>query len=173
MLTPSPVFAAFNFSHIINELSFGPFYPTLLNPLDRTLATTASHFFKYQYYLSVVPTIYTRSPGSSPDLASSDTIFTNQYAVTSQSHLVGEQQIPGIFFKFDIEPILLTISEERGSLLALVVRVVNVVSGVLVGGGWCYQLMRWAGEIWGRKAGGRKGGEGVLHGREWGSETEE
>ncbi|KAA6407732.1 MAG: COPII-coated vesicle [Lasallia pustulata] len=164
--------SAFNFSHIINELSFGPFYPTLLNPLDRTVATTVSHFFKYQYYLSVVPTVYTRSPGSSPDLASSDTIFTNQYAVTTQSQMVGEQQVPGIFFKFDIEPILLTISEERGSLLALVVRVVNVVSGVLVGGGWCYQLMGWAGEIWGKK-GGRKSGEGVLHGREYGSETEE
>ncbi|MCJ1301615.1 hypothetical protein MMC08_004416 [Hypocenomyce scalaris] len=162
--------SAFNFSHIINELSFGPFYPTLLNPLDRTLATTPSHFFKYQYYLSVVPTIYTRTP-TSPDLTSSNTIFTNQYAVTSQSHMVGEQAIPGIFFKFDIEPILLTISEERGSLLTLVVRVVNVVSGVLVGGGWCYQLMGWAGEIWGWR--GRKGGEGVLHGREYGSDAEE
>ena len=85
--------------------------------------------------------------------------------------MVGEQAIPGIFFKFDIEPILLTISEERGSLLTLVVRVVNVVSGVLVGGGWCYQLMGWAGEIWGWR--GRKGGEGVLHGREYGSDAEE
>ena len=171
MLTlPPPPVPAFNFSHIINELSFGPFYPPLLHPLDRTLATTPSHFFKYQYYLSVVPTIYTRTP-TSPDLTSSNTIFTNQYAVTSQSHMVGEQTIPGIFFKFDIEPILLTISEERGSLLTLVVRVVNVVSGVLVGGGWCYQLMGWAGEIWGWR--GRKVGGGVLHGREYGSDAEE
>ena len=53
------VFAAFNFSHHVNELSFGPFYPSLTNPLDNTVATTETNFYKYQYYLSVVPTIYT------------------------------------------------------------------------------------------------------------------
>ncbi|KAL8697608.1 MAG: hypothetical protein Q9201_007038, partial [Fulgogasparrea decipioides] len=89
---------AFNFSHIINELSFGPLYPTLLNPLDRTYATTNDHFYKYQYYLSVVPTIYTRSPSPPPsqdtlhntplppDYSNRNTIITNQYAATSQSH---------------------------------------------------------------------------------------
>ena len=157
---------AFNFSHIISELSFGPFYPSLLNPLDRTLDTTPYHFFKFQYYLSVVPTIYTRSLTSSSSLApsaSKNTIITNQYAVTSQSYMIGERMIPGIFFKFDIEPILLTVSEEKGGLLALCVRLVNVVSGVLVGGGWCYQLSGWVGEVWGRRK--RRGGQGVLHGR--------
>ncbi|KAL8745764.1 MAG: hypothetical protein Q9190_002144, partial [Brigantiaea leucoxantha] len=114
----------FNFSHIVNELSFGPHYPSLLNPLDRTSATTNEHFFKYQYYLSVVPTIYTRSPPPPPSSSlltpSSNfdyqlqreyvdprtTILTNQYAATSQSHPVSERMVPGIFFKFDIEPIL-------------------------------------------------------------------
>ena len=47
--------------------------------------------------------------------------------------------------------------------MALMVRVVNVVSGVLVGGGWCYQLAGWAKEVLG---GRRRGGAdyGVLHG---------
>jgi hypothetical protein len=27
--------------------------------------------------------------------------------------MVGERAIPGVFFKFDIEPILLTVAEER------------------------------------------------------------
>lgn len=156
---------AFNFSHLISELSFGPLYPSLLNPLDHTLATTPEHFNRFQYYLSIVPTIYTRSP-SSP--SPRNTILTNQYAVTSQSLPVPQQAIPGIFFKFDIEPILLTISEERGGFLALLVRVVNVVSGVLVGGGWCYQLWEWAKDNLG---GGKRArarsvvGEGMLHGR--------
>ena len=79
-----------------------------------------------------------------------------------------EQSIPGIFFKFDIEPILLTISETRGGFLALVVKIVNVVSGVLVGGGWCYQLWDWgrndlAGEK--RRRARSAVGEGMLHGR--------
>ncbi|MCJ1272423.1 hypothetical protein MMC21_000209 [Puttea exsequens] len=156
---------AFNFSHTINELSFGPLYPTILNPLDKTYATTPTHFHKYQYYLSVVPTIYTRSPSPSPSSPLSSTIFTNQYAVTSQSHPVDERSVPGIFFKFDIEPILLTIREERGSFLALVVRVVNVMSGVLVGGGWCYQLMGWAREVSGSGGRARRGTDtGLLHG---------
>ncbi|KAL9596958.1 MAG: hypothetical protein Q9219_005469 [cf. Caloplaca sp. 3 TL-2023] len=173
---------AFNFSHIINELSFGPYYPSLLNPLDKTYATTPDHFYKYQYYLSVVPTIYTRSPSPPPPPPSSsssssssstsssstrNTIITNQYAATSQSHPVPENVIPGIFFKFDIEPILLTVREERESFLWLVVRVVNVVSGVLVGGGWCYQLWGWGREVMrvGRRGRGR---DGMLNGRVWG-----
>ena len=85
--------------------------------------------------------------------------------MTSQSHPVDERSVPGIFFKFDIEPILLTIREERGSFLALVVRVVNVMSGVLVGGGWCYQLMGWAREVSGSGGRARRGTDtGLLHG---------
>ena len=153
---------AFNFSHIINELSFGPFFPSLQNPLDRTFAIAEKNFYKYQYYLSVVPTVYTRSPNPNPQNPTSSTIFTNQYAVTSQSHEVNERTIPGVFFKFDIEPILLTIREERTGFVALLVRVVNVVSGVLVGGGWCYQLFGWAREVVGRKK--REKGVGMIHG---------
>ncbi|KAL8631065.1 hypothetical protein Q9189_003260 [Teloschistes chrysophthalmus] len=181
----------FNFSHIINELSFGPLYPSLLNPLDKTYATTPDHFYKYQYYLSVVPTIYTRSPSppsippSPPntnnknnplpqDHSTRTTLHTNQYAATSQSHPVSERTIPGIFFKFDIEPILLTVREQRQSFLWLVVRVVNVVSGVLVGGGWVYQLGGWAREVSGARGGrGRGGGEGMLNGRVFGGEGED
>lgn len=77
--------------------------------------------------------------------------------------------IPGIFFKYDIEPILLIVSERRGSFLALIVRLVNVVSGVLVGGGWMYQLSGWMGELLRRRGSRRTSGGGgdlgVLHGR--------
>lgn len=169
---------AFNFSHLINELSFGPLYPTILNPLDRTLATTANHFNRFQYYLSIVPTIYTRStaavlqvpPPTGSKRGDRNTIFTNQYAVTSQSAPVPENAIPGIFFKFDIEPILLTIRETRSSLLALLVKIVNVVSGILVGGGWCYELYGWAqglGKEGGRRRARSNVGEGMLHGRSY------
>lgn len=95
-------------------------------------------------------------------------VFTNQYAATSQSREVSIQVIPGIFFKYDIEPILLIVSERRGSFLALLVRLVNVVSGVLVGGGWTYQLVGWMGEVLGRRGSRRTSGGGdlgVLHGR--------
>lgn len=171
---------AFNFSHIINELSFGPYYPNLINPLDNTIAWTPNHFFKYQYYLSIVPTIYTDDVSLLPLLDavnrhphnahpaknvfhSKHAIKTNQYAVTSQSHDVPETYVPGVFVKFDIEPIMLTIAEEWGGVLALLVRLVNVVSGVMVAGGWAWQMFDWGMEVWGKKrSGGRSGGMGML-----------
>ncbi|KAF2102742.1 DUF1692-domain-containing protein [Rhizodiscina lignyota] len=169
----------FNFTHQINELSFGPYYPSLTNPLDNTIAYTASHFYKFQYYLSIVPTIYTEDPGfvRNPDHIPSDppslsnalsrnpkTIWTNQYAVTEQSHLVGEVNVPGIFVKYDIEPILLLVSEEMGSGIALLIRLVNVIAGVLVAGGWCYQLSEWATDVWGRRSARKRASLGMLHG---------
>ncbi|KAF2262858.1 DUF1692-domain-containing protein [Lojkania enalia] len=170
--------SAFNFSHQITELSFGPYYPSLTNPLDNTITTTPDHFYKYQYYVSIVPTIYTddasllpllEAVNRSPDhpaksvFYSSHAIKTNQYAVTSQSHPVNENWIPGIFVKFDIEPITLTIAEESASFLGLLVRLVNVVSGVMVAGGWVWQMYDWGMEVYGRKSGrGRGGSLGVL-----------
>jgi endoplasmic reticulum-Golgi intermediate compartment protein 2 len=152
----------FNFSHHINELSFGPFYPSLINPLDSTVATTDVNFYKFQYYCNVVPTIYTTDvhrlslspPSGSTDghiepHISKSTVWTNQYSVTSQSHSVNQISVPGIFVKYDIEPILLVVTEEWGGLLALIVRLVNVVSGVLVAGSWFWQLTDWAVEAWG------------------------
>lgn len=150
------------------EMSFGPFYPSLVNPLDNTLAATENHFHKFQYYLSIVPTVYTtdaralgrmvekhnESPSSGDDglkthkkRYAKDTVFTNQYAVTEQSHKVPEQQIPGIFIKYDIEPIQLTIAEQWSSIPAILLRLVNVVSGVLVAGGWLYTMSEWAREM--------------------------
>lgn len=74
--------------------------------------------------------------------------------------------MPGIFLRFDIEPILLTIAEERGGFLALLVRLVNVISGILVAGGWCYQMTEWTKEVVRKKD--RKRADtsmGFLHGR--------
>jgi endoplasmic reticulum-Golgi intermediate compartment protein 2 len=182
----------------VNELSFGPHYPSLLNPLDKTISTTPAHFYKFQYYLSIVPTIFTKrhvstksgslDPAAIPQpptldlipvmdadgkevshivnkLSKADpkTLFTNQYAATSQSREVPENTVPGIFFKYDIEPILLIVAEQRSNFLALVVRLVNVVSGVLVGGGWMFQLSGWFRDTMRKK--GRRSNTGVLHGR--------
>lgn len=192
---------SFNFSHHINELSFGPHYPNLLNPLDKTSSSTEAHFYKYQYFLSIVPTIFTKrrvstasgtlDPAAIPQPPTLDfqpatkrdkdgtihhvanpsmnadrkSIFTNQYAAQSQSHEISHNTIPGVFFKYDIEPVLLIVAEQRSSLLALLVRLVNVISGVIVGGGWIFQLTEWAYEVWGRRRRGGVLGSGVLDGK--------
>lgn len=168
---------------MVTELSFGPHYPSLLNPLDKTVASTETNYYKFQYFLNVVPTIYAKGNNAvekytaNPAKAfkkSRNTIFTNQYSATSQSHSLRESPYnpPGIFFKYNIEPVLLFVSEERGSFLALLVRLVNVVSGVIVTGGWLYQLTGWATEVLRRR---RRGGysQGVLNGRTHTAEDEE
>lgn len=173
--------AEFNFSHIITHMSFGPHYPLLENPLSNTRATTPNNFFKYQYYTSVVPTIYTTNPSSltlappthiqdpshnayNPAMWDRSTIWTNQYAVTEQNHEVNEMNVPGIFFKYDIEPILLLVSEVRGAFLTFLARLVNVVSGVLVAGSWCFAASEWGLENWVVKKGRERLGF-LGHGR--------
>ncbi|OQD69560.1 hypothetical protein PENPOL_c002G10099 [Penicillium polonicum] len=167
--------SSFNFSHMITELSFGPHYPTLQNPLDKTIAESEEHYYKFQYFLSIVPTLYSRGKGAleaytrSPETAAArygrNTVFTNQYAATSQSSAIPESPmvVPGIFFKYNIEPILLLVSEERAGFLSLLIRVINTISGVLVTGGWLYQITSWAGDIWGRRK--NRSSEGYLTGK--------
>jgi hypothetical protein len=142
----------FNFSHIVSELSYGPFYPSLVNPLDGTVNTAETNFHKFQYYLSVVPTVYS---------VNSKSILTNQYAVTEQSKAVDERWIPGIFVKYDIEPILLTVHESRDGIISLLVKIINIISGVLVAGHWGFTLSDWIHEVIGRRR-RSNGGTGFL-----------
>lgn len=138
-----------------------------------------------------MPTIYTEDPAfiRNPDHIPSDdpssplshsfdpskllprkrkTIWTNQYAVTEQNMLVGENQVPGIFVKYDIEPILLLVSEEMGSGLALLIRLINVLAGIFVASGWCFQMTEWAQENWGLRAKMQRtrSSMGMLHGQD-------
>lgn len=104
--------------------------------------------------MSVVPTVYTVGQAH----AASNTIFTNQYAVTEQSREISEFNVPGIFFKYDIEPILLTVEETRDGFLTFAVKVINVLSGVLVACHWGFTLSEWLKEVWGRRRRGQSQG---------------
>ena len=123
---------------------------------------------------------YHESPSSGSDglqqhpyRNSKNHVFTNQYAVTEQSHDVDETMIPGVFVKFEIEPIGLTIAEEWDSLPALFVRLVNVVSGVLVAGGWLFQLSEWAKESRRSRLRSSTTAEGILGPADWKSRAGE
>lgn len=136
-------------------MSFGPYLPSLVNPLDQTVNAAPANFHKFQYYMSIVPTVY--SVGE-PLKRGSYTIFTNQYAVTEQSKEINERMIPGIFFKYDIEPILLNVVESRDSIILFLVKIINVVSGALVAGHWCFTLTEWIKEVRGRRRRGMSNG---------------
>lgn len=98
--------------------------------------------------MSVVPTVF--SVGQ-PKSAGSRTIITNQYAVTEQSSIVGAHDVPGLFFKYDIEPILLNVIEQRDGLLVFLVKIINILSGALVAGHWGFTMTEWIREVMGRR----------------------
>lgn len=83
--------------------------------------------------------------------------------MTEQSTIIGERAVPGIFFKYDIEPMLLSVEESRDSFLRFLVKIVNVVSGVLVAGHWGFTLSEWAMSMLSKRRRGTS--DGVLHGR--------
>jgi len=90
-------------------------------------------------------------------------VLTNQYAVTEQSRHVSQFSVPGIFFKYDIEPLRITVNEERTKFTLFAMRVVNIVGGVLVGGNWMYKLASLFADFFLRK---KRDLDGVLHGGE-------
>lgn len=74
-----------------------------------------SAFIAYQYYLHVVPTTYI-APRSPP-------LQTNQYSVTHYKRSLPDHQgTPGIFFKFDLDPMVITIHQRTTSLVQLLIR---------------------------------------------------
>nr|ASF90192.1 hypothetical protein SPAR05704 [Bartheletia paradoxa] len=47
-----------NLSHVIDEFSFGPYFPRISQPLDNSFELSPEHFAIYQYFITVVPTLY-------------------------------------------------------------------------------------------------------------------
>lgn len=58
---------------------------------------------------------------------------------------------------------LLTVDESRDSFLRFVIKIVNVLSGVLVAGHWGFTLSEWAVEVAGKRR-RRMSSGGVLNG---------
>ncbi|KAG6841160.1 hypothetical protein C0991_001288 [Blastosporella zonata] len=129
-----------NLSHIIKEFSFGPYFPDIAQPLDYSYEITHDPFIAYQYFLHVVPTTYI-APRSQP-------LSTNQYSVTHYTRVLEHNRgTPGIFFKFDLDPLSLTIHQRTPSLLQLIIRCVGVIGGVFVCMGYAIRITTRAVEV--------------------------
>ncbi|KAF7335414.1 hypothetical protein MVEN_02194200 [Mycena venus] len=122
-----------NLSHVITEFSFGPYFPDITQPLDNSLEVTHEPFVAYQYFLHVVPTTYI-APRSAP-------LHTNQYSVTHYTRVLSHHSgTPGIFFKFDLDPMSLTIHQRTIGIVQLIVRCVGVIGGVFVCMGYALRV---------------------------------
>ncbi|KAG1735355.1 endoplasmic reticulum vesicle transporter-domain-containing protein [Suillus paluster] len=112
-----------NLSHVITEFSFGPYFPDIAQPLDYSFEIAKDPFMVFQYFLHVVPTTYI-APRSPP-------LDTNQYSVTHYTRKLDlHEGVPGIFFKFDLDPMVITIHQRTTTLVQFIIRCVGVIGGV-------------------------------------------
>ncbi|XP_026434448.1 endoplasmic reticulum-Golgi intermediate compartment protein 3-like [Papaver somniferum] len=116
---------SYNISHKINKLSFGEYFPGAVNPLDGVQWMQEVPNGMYQYFIKVVPTVYTDISGH--------TIQSNQFSVTE--HFRGaaygqSRSIPGVFFFYDLSPIKVTFTEGHVSFLHFLTNVCAIVGGV-------------------------------------------
>ncbi|KAF9183631.1 Endoplasmic reticulum-Golgi intermediate compartment protein 3 [Haplosporangium sp. Z 767] len=121
-----------DFSHHIKHLSFGQKVPNVHNPLDDQVVNGAEGLYMFQYFVKVVGTKYqylNRMP-----------VSTNQYSVTqfnrnllqkdSSGQIMRVNSLPGVFFHFDISPMLVIQKEERKSFTSFLTGVCAIVGGI-------------------------------------------
>jgi len=120
--------AEFNLSHTVVRLSFGKEYPGVVNPLDTVSKTQDGGAGMYQYFIKVVPTIYSALDGTY--------INTNQFSVTEHYRSLiaaGENAgkgLPGVFFMYDLSPIMVKFTEKQRSFAHFLTSVCAIVGGV-------------------------------------------
>ncbi|KAH9602464.1 hypothetical protein KSS87_005495 [Heliosperma pusillum] len=128
-----------NVSHMIHDLSFGPKYPGIHNPLDDTVRILRGASGTFKYYIKIVPTEY--------KYISKDVLPTNQFSVTEYFSPMKEfdRSWPAVYFLYDLSPITVTIREERRSFLHFLTRLSAVLGGTFALTGmldrWMYRLV--------------------------------
>jgi endoplasmic reticulum-Golgi intermediate compartment protein 2 len=114
------------------------------------------------------------------DFGGRKVIETNQYAVTEQSHpSAGHmgQEVPGIscvtsaltqgiFFKYDVEPLQLTIWHGHLSTYRFLMRLIALIGGVAMCFEWGYKVFDALSSRFEKRANGRRvsSGDGLLNG---------
>ena len=131
---------AMNFSHRINLLSFAEGdVDHGANTLDGDIQTTDQRYKIYQYFVKVLPTMnkaFEQPP-----------FWSNQYSVTEQHETITEAspfgggRIAGIFIKYDIEPIMVTVTEDRTRLSSFFIRVFGIIGGIFATMGMLHQAV--------------------------------
>ncbi|CAK9176466.1 unnamed protein product [Ilex paraguariensis] len=128
-----------NVSHIIHDLSFGPKYPGLHNPLDGTVRILHGASGTFKYYIKIVPTEY--------KYISKEVLPTNQFSVTEYFSPMNEfdRTWPAVYILYDLSPITVTIREERRSFLHFITRLCAVLGGTFALTGmldrWMYRFL--------------------------------
>ncbi|XP_033645795.1 endoplasmic reticulum-Golgi intermediate compartment protein 2-like [Asterias rubens] len=115
----------YNFSHRIDHLSFGELAPGIINPLDGDEKVTPDNRKMYQYFLQIVPTkLNTRTARMN----------SHQFAVTEKErtldHNAGSHGVAGVFFKYDLSSLQITVNEVHEPYWQFLVRLCGIVGGI-------------------------------------------
>ncbi|KAG0171221.1 Endoplasmic reticulum-Golgi intermediate compartment protein 3 [Apophysomyces sp. BC1034] len=140
-LAGAPDGHAFDLSHSIHSLKFGPDTDdtndvvALTNPLGGTVKTTDQVRTMYQYFLKIVSTELQPLNGPST--------FTNQYSITQNERVLDDHAtgLPGVFFLMDISPMLIIYRESRPSLTSFITGVFAIVGGIFTVAGLVDRVM--------------------------------
>uniref|UniRef100_A0A6M2EIE0 Endoplasmic reticulum vesicle transporter C-terminal domain-containing protein n=1 Tax=Populus davidiana TaxID=266767 RepID=A0A6M2EIE0_9ROSI len=116
---------SYNISHRINRLAFGDYFPGVVNPLAGIQLMHDTPNGVQQFFIKVVPTIYTDIRGR--------TVHSNQYSVTEhfkKSELTPFDSLPGVYFFYDFSPIKVIFKEEHISFLHFMTSVCAIIGGI-------------------------------------------
>ncbi|KAJ1530346.1 hypothetical protein ONE63_005259 [Megalurothrips usitatus] len=118
--------SSFNTTHTIRHLSFGLNIQGKTNPIDGIYVTTPDGATMFQYYIKIVPTTYVRRDGS--------VLQTNQFSVTKHQKVVsmghGESGMPGIFFNYELSPMMVKYTEKEKPLSHFLVNLCAIIGGI-------------------------------------------
>ncbi|NWR53441.1 ERGI2 protein, partial [Regulus satrapa] len=133
---------SYNFSHRIDHLSFGELIPGIINPLDGTEKIASDHNQMFQYFITVVPTkLHTYKISAE----------THQFSVTERerviNHAAGSHGVSGIFMKYDISSLMVTVTEEHMPFWQFLVRLCGIIGGIFSTTGILHGFGRFVAEI--------------------------
>uniref|UniRef100_A0A4W3GI04 Endoplasmic reticulum-Golgi intermediate compartment protein n=1 Tax=Callorhinchus milii TaxID=7868 RepID=A0A4W3GI04_CALMI len=126
----------YNFSHRIDHFSFGEPIPGIINPLDGTEKIAIDHNQMFQYFITIVPTKLNTHKFSAD---------THQYSVTERerviNHAAGSHGVSGIFMKYDISSLMVTVTEQHMPLGQFLVRLCGIIGGIFSTTGMLHRLV--------------------------------
>lgn len=97
-----------------------------INPLDGVEGVAEKGAMMFHYYLKIVPTTYTQTDGSY--------FPSNQFSVTRHSKVVsvmaGEGGMPGVFFSYEMSPVMVKYSRKEKSLGHFLTGLCAIIGGV-------------------------------------------
>uniref|UniRef100_A0A7N6BQV5 Endoplasmic reticulum-Golgi intermediate compartment protein n=1 Tax=Anabas testudineus TaxID=64144 RepID=A0A7N6BQV5_ANATE len=116
---------SYNFSHRIDHLSFGEVIPGIISPLDGTEKISADSNHLFQYFITIVPTKLNTYKVSAD---------THQYSVTERerviNHAAGSHGVSGIFMKYDINSLMVKVTEQHMPFWQFLVRLCGIIGGI-------------------------------------------